>query len=185
MNLDVRVMRSILGLKETPVSAPSSAPAKNEADSVSAEPGTFCRRCGPIVITSIPLRYCPRCGIRFANNPPDPDLEPLEAIEEKIERTPFRHPPGERWSWEWSSIGVAAGVLLGAAYLTWYATPFLGGWKALAVFGWFALLGGLLGSALGVIYGALVRPVLVALFSTTRFEEEYGDDRPAKEPRTS
>jgi hypothetical protein len=181
MSFGVRALRSILGVTDAAPSAHEPAASKNDDGVAAPGQGLHCRRCGITLVTSIPLRHCPRCGVRQPGQPPDPEEEPVEVIEEKIGRARFAEHPWVRWSWVGWWVGFAAGFFVGHSRADEhrFATLFQARRMAtelevLAIIAGWMLLGGLLGSALGVWYRCLLRPVLLALVSSKRFEREYG-----------
>jgi hypothetical protein len=180
MNLGIKLVRSVLGVKSTPTSVPAAATAKAEDDPPYAGPGLHCRPCRLTIATTLPLRHCPRCGTRFYNVPADPNEEPMEAIDEKIQQTRFAQRGWIGWNWGGWWLGTCLGVVAAAIHLYWNPDPFRKQHVILEIFAWYLFFGGLVGCALGVCWTGLVWPILLALFNSKRFEQEYGwqDKRP-------
>src|SRR5262245_33530475 len=120
---------------------------------------------------------CPRCGAPGPVDQPCPACAPLAAIEGKIRRRRFIGNPVGRWTafgwWAGLALGLGVGVLVQAIlWPAWLGPDSV--WVALYVVAVAAFAGAVLGSVVAVLYKSLIRPVILALFSSELFEREYG-----------
>jgi hypothetical protein len=127
---------------------------------------------------------CPRCGALVQPGRPCLACAPLASIEGKIKRRRFIGNPMGRWTAFGWWVGMALGGLLGVGVAAWeFLQPGWPGpnpvWAKIGIVVAGAAIGAMLGAALVVLYKSLVRPILLALFSSELFEREYGtlDDR--------
>jgi hypothetical protein len=141
-----------------------STAESGEPGPVFAGSGLLCHNCGTTIATTIPIRHCPRCLTRYADVPPDPTDEPIEAIAWKIERSSFLNRLGGWWLFVGFSIGAIAGTITVERQLGVFAPFLYSRWFILVVYCLGMAAGGLLGGALGVSLQAVLRPVLSEVF---------------------
>jgi hypothetical protein len=128
------------------------------------------------------MSNCPRCGA-----PLDPDAPRCFGCAQGVPRLlnvtrpkrTLRRNPAVAWFWGGAVIGAGIGFVGWAVFAVLEAvgmSPFgKGGILSVDALAVFALLGGMLGACAGVLWMALVRPVLLAIFASPQsFEREYG-----------
>jgi hypothetical protein len=126
------------------------------------------------------MSNCPRCGA-----PLDPDSPRCFGCAQGVtshldvtrpERSLSRN-AGLAWFW---GGGAMCAVVAGAGWVVLVVLeavgigPFSNGFLALDALIVFTLMGVMLGASVGLVWKALLRPVLLALFASKTFEREYG-----------
>lgn len=139
-----------------------------------------CANCG----ASIPRgTLCPSCGILID--------AAVDEISRKIRRGIIRRDVASRWGWRGAAIGFLVGSVLtlifgGILVVRHLVSP---GWQetmldVVAILICVFVMGAviflpLLFAVSFLVFGTVVRPILIALFcSIERFEREYGSSRP-------
>jgi hypothetical protein len=101
----------------------------------------------------------------------------LASVERKVQRRRFSHDPIEHWATRGAIIGAMIGFPLGiilglsVAFSSESEEHPLGVLFGVSVGG--IMLGGVVGMCIRVVYSSLVKPVLLAVWNSDRFEEEY------------
>lgn len=163
---------------------PRCATPKAEEEPPKQEKTTHCPECGYRLPETIPLRRCPRCATRQPGYHPDPDEEPLEAIEEKIKQRQFTHSLARSF-WVGWSVGTLLSLL--PAVLTdlgWVPDFGILGqglslpsrrWLRVAVW---VFLGGWLGGAFAILFPTLIRPIWITLFNSNHANQRTDRIKP-------
>jgi hypothetical protein len=137
-----------------------------------------CENCGASVQSGT---VCPACG-RLSD-------EALNEISLKVRRVRVRRFSADRWLWRRAKTGFAVGSVLSLVLAAMIVVPGLVGDRALSKMGedlgfclpFFVgatIFLSILFAVIFLVFGAVVRPIFVALFcSVERFEQEYGPSR--------
>jgi hypothetical protein len=128
------------------------------------------------------MSNCPQCGA-----PLDPDAPRCfgcaqgmtSYVDVSRPKRTLQRNPALAWFWGGAAVGACLGVVGWVVFAVLDVvgvSPFgKGAMLAVDALAVFALIGGMLGACGGVIWMALVRPVLLAIFASPKaFEREYG-----------
>jgi hypothetical protein len=125
------------------------------------------------------MKYIPYCISELSDDGTCPRCSPVAVIERKISRMRFARNPVSKWAFNGYLIGIGLGAVTGPIFAL-VLTACTGNLDrlTLSLVGLMMALGAGAGAFVGavgvVLYKSLVRPILLALFNSDRFKQEYG-----------